>query len=95
MSLALSSTSYATLSYLIDMYVQLKECAQQPGLAAATAASGCSPTNWTCICSSPAFLVDAPKYEEQYCSVAERQGKPRDLLQANSSEVKITTRDKI
>lgn len=50
----------------------LLSCAQ-PGLANATAESGCSPTNWTYICASPAYTIDAAKYEEQYCSAADRQ----------------------
>ena len=50
----------------------LSACAQ-PGLAVAKAQSGCSDTNWTCICSSLAFTVGAAQYEEQHCSLADRQ----------------------
>lgn len=50
----------------------LSACAQ-PGLSTAKAQSGCSDTNWTCICSSPAFTVGAAQYEEQHCSLADRQ----------------------
>ncbi|CAF9938520.1 MAG: hypothetical protein HETSPECPRED_001103 [Heterodermia speciosa] len=50
----------------------LSACAQ-PGLATAKAQSGCSDTDWTCICSSPAFTTGAARYEEQHCSLADRQ----------------------
>ena len=50
----------------------LSACAQ-PGLATAKVQSGCSDTNWTCICSSPAFTTGAARYEEQHCSLADRQ----------------------
>ena len=50
----------------------LSACAQ-PGLAIAKAQSGCSDTNWTCICSSPAFTAGAAQYELQHCSLADRQ----------------------
>ena len=47
---------------------------QQPGLAIATAESGCSITDWTCICTSSAYTVVAAEFEDQYCSPADRQG---------------------
>ena len=50
----------------------LSACAQ-PGLATAKVQSGCSDTDWPCICSSPAFTIGAARYEEQHCSLAERQ----------------------
>lgn len=50
----------------------LSTCAQ-PGLDIATSESGCSPTNWTCICQSQAYTVVAAAYEDQYCSPADRQ----------------------
>ena len=50
----------------------LSACAQ-PGLATAKVQSGCSDTDWACICSSPAFTVGAAQYEEQHCSLADRQ----------------------
>lgn len=47
---------------------------QQPGLDIATAESGCSITNWTCICASPAYTIIAAEFEKQDCSPADRQG---------------------
>lgn len=52
---------------------------QQPGIAIANSESGCSPTNWTCICSSPAYLVGSARYSEQYCNPADQKGKLRSF----------------
>ncbi|KAG6999491.1 hypothetical protein G7Y79_00034g069140 [Physcia stellaris] len=48
----------------------LSACAQ-PGLATAKAQSGCSDTDWKCICSNPAFTVGAAEYEEQHSSLSD------------------------
>lgn len=50
----------------------LPTCAQ-PGLEFATKESGCSTTDWTCICKSSAYTVVAAEYEERYCSPRDRQ----------------------
>ncbi|KAG6986515.1 hypothetical protein G7Y79_00079g100330 [Physcia stellaris] len=50
----------------------LSSCAQ-PALTLATQKSGCKPTNWTCICSNPAYTVDAAKAEETACNATERE----------------------
>ena len=47
---------------------------QQPGLDIATVESGCSITDWTCICTSSAYTVVTDEFEKQYCSPADRQG---------------------
>ena len=47
---------------------------QQPGLEIATAESGCSITDWTCICTSSAYTIVTDEFEKQYCSPADRQG---------------------
>ena len=47
---------------------------QQPGLDIATGESGCSITDWTCICTSSAYTIITDEFEKQYCSPADRQG---------------------
>ena len=74
-SIGLGNLSSCAVSFYVSPVPrQSADHNKQPGLAIATTESGCSTTNWTCICTSSAYTIITAEYEDRYCSPADRHG---------------------
>ena len=74
-TIGLGNLSSCAVSFYVSLVSeQSADHNKQPGLAIATTESGCSTTNWTCICTSSAYTIITAEYEDQYCSPADRHG---------------------